>query len=110
MRLRIVQCLSRDIVDAEEDVWVYAWKEWVGLSKNSDTTKSVYPHRVPWFLSLDAHLRIEEALEDLSNMIFPQFAFKKLLFVYDVLHGIICAYNMKEIWGWWKNRPDDEAL
>jgi hypothetical protein len=108
MRFKIVQCLSRDIVDAEKDVWIYAWKEWVGLSKNSDTEKSVYPHRVPWFLSLHAHLRSEEALEDLTNMIFTQFPFKKLLFVYDVLHGTICAYNMKEILEWWKNRPDDD--
>jgi len=41
-------------------------------------------------------------------MIFTQFAFKKLLFVYDVLHGIICGYGMKEILEWWKNRPDDD--
>jgi hypothetical protein len=105
MKYKIVQCLSRDIVDAEKDIWVYAWKEWIGLSKNSDTKKSVHPHRVPWFVSLHAHLRIEEALEDLLNMtIFPQFAFKKLLFVYDVLHGVICAYNMKEILEWYKKR------
>jgi hypothetical protein len=108
MRFKIVQCLSRGIVDAEKDVWIYAWKEWVGLSINSDIEKGVQPHRVPWFLSLHAHLRSEEALEDLSNVIFPQFAFKKLLFVYDVLHGIICGYGMKEMLEWWKNRPDDD--
>ena len=103
MNYKIVQCLSRDIIDGK-DQWIYAWKEWVNVAK-SGKSQSKHQHRIPWFLSLHAHLRMEETLEDLVNkMIFPQFAFKTLLLPYDIIHGIICGYNMREMLDYWRSR------
>jgi hypothetical protein len=105
MKYKIVQCLSRNVVD-DKDQWIYAWKVWVGGAKVGGA--AINKHRVPFFLSLHAHLRIEETVEDLFNKtIFPQFAFKKLLLPYDIIHGLICGYNMREILRWWKSRTDD---
>lgn len=104
MKYKIVQCLSRNDVVEDKLKWIYSCKEWVGIPTKFDV--GLCEHRVPSFLSLHAHLRMEENLEDLaSKTIFPQFAFKKLLLVYDIIHGLICGYGMKEILVFWRNRP-----
>jgi len=109
MKYELVQCLSRDVIEGE-DRWVYAWKEWVNVSRFGKSV-SKYQHRVPSFLTLHAHLRIEETIEDLWNKtIFPQFAFRPLMLVYDLLHGIVCAYGMREILRWWKCRTPSGEL
>lgn len=102
MKYKIIHCLSRDIVDGK-DQWVYAWKEWVGVAKFGKSI-SKHQHRIPWFLSLHAHLRIEETLEDFYHLIFPQFAFKPLLLIYDIIHGLICGFDIREILEFWKSR------
>lgn len=47
---------------------------------------------------------IEETLEDLAHLIFPQFAFKTLLLPYDIIHGVICGYDVREILDFWRGR------
>jgi hypothetical protein len=103
MNYKIVQCLSRTVIDAE-DGWTYAWKEYVGDAVIVKYGLALMKHRIPHFLSLHAHLRIEETLEDLAHLIFPQFAFKTLLLPYDIIHGIICGYNMREMLDYWRSR------
>ena len=104
MQHKTVQCLSHDI--DEKDRWVYAWKDWATVSIPFKRGKNVskHQHRVPRFLSLHAHLRIEETLEDLAHLVFPQFAFKPLLLPYDIIHGVICGYGMRGILNFWTAR------
>jgi hypothetical protein len=102
MQMKTVQCLSRNIVDGK-DQWVYAWKDWATVSRWGKNV-SKHQHRISWFLSLHAHLRIEETVEDLAHLVFPQFAFKPLLLPYDIVHGIICGYSMRGILNFWTTR------
>jgi hypothetical protein len=111
MRYKIVKCFGINNQEGKgfKTVWVYPWKEWTDfLSRDSRVEEQ---HRVLWFLSLKAHITIERALGELSDILLLRFPYKKLLFFYDVIHGLISAYNVKEILEWWKNRPeDDEAI
>lgn len=96
--MKTVKCLSRfPIID--RDRWVYPWKEFSAVASyfSSDYFYTIAKHRVPAFLSLHSHLSIEHVIEALWNLVFAQFPFKTLLLVYDVLHGIICSFSMKEI-------------
>ena len=102
MKHKIVQCFSRDIVEGK-DLWVYPWKEWMNVATYGKKV-SKHRHRIPWFLSLETHLRMEEIVEDLAELIFAQFPFKALLLPYDIVHGFICGYGMKEILTWWRQR------
>ena len=81
--------------------WIYPWKEWVGVPTKYDV--GLCKHRVPWFLSLHEHVIIEQLLEDLVAAV-ARFPYKKLLFFYDVVHGLICACDMKDILDFWKRR------
>jgi len=105
---KIVRCVAQTPI-TDKDVWVYPWKEYVGVASFSDYCYTMNNHRVPSFLSLHAHLAIEHCLEKLWH-IFDQFPFKSLFFVYDFLHGIICSYNMREILKWWSARKDDGTI
>ena len=107
MRYKIVECLSRDIVDGGE-AFEYAGKEWVGVSVFGKTL-SKHRHRFPWFLSLHAHLRLEECVEDFYPF-YPRFLFRYLLLPYDILHGFVCGYSMREILSWWRSRNDDGTM
>lgn len=98
---KIVQCLSRNVVVEDKLKWIYACKEWVGVPTKFDV--GLCEHRIPWFLSLHAHVKIEEVLEDLIRVV-VRFPYKKLLFFYDIIHGLICAYDMKDILDFWKRR------
>jgi len=100
MRFKIVQCFSRNTVVEDKLKWIYAWKKWVGIPTKFDV--GVCRHRVPFFLSLHAHVKIEETIADLGGIVFPQFTCKILRLPYDILHGLICGYNMKEILDFWK--------
>jgi hypothetical protein len=99
MRYRIVECFSKDNVVEDRLKWIYAWKQWVGVPIKFDI--GVCKHRVPFFLSLHAHVKIEETLRALGNVVFPQFTCKILRFPYDFIYGFICGYSMKEILDFW---------
>jgi hypothetical protein len=103
MKHKIVQCLSRTEIETK-DRWSYAWKQYVKDVVVVKYGLGLEEHRVPWFLSLHAHLRIEETLQDLASLVLPQFAFKPLIFPYVFLHGLICGYDMKEILRFWRCR------
>jgi len=106
--MKTLKCVtSFPIID--RDRWVYPWKEFSAVASyfSSDYFYTIAKHRVPAFLSLQAHLATEHALETLWNLLFVQFPFKRLLFVYDVLHGIICSYNMREMLNWWNARTEE---
>jgi hypothetical protein len=98
---KIAQCLSKNVVIEDRLEWIYPFQEWVAVPIKYDV--SFCEHRVPWFLSLHAHVVIEEVLEDLVRVV-VRFPYKKLLFFYDIIHGLICAYGMKDILDFWKQR------
>jgi hypothetical protein len=106
--MKTVECVSR-FPNTNRDRWIYPWKEFTAVASyfSSDYSYTFAKHRVPAFLSLHSHLSIEHVIEALWNVVFAQFPFKRLLFVYDVLHGIICSYNMREILEWWNSRTDE---
>lgn len=64
----------------------------------------VCEHRVPSFLTLHVHLIIEDALEVVAGKFLPQIFSKITLLFYDVIHGLICAYDMRDILDFWKRR------
>jgi hypothetical protein len=103
MKYKIIHCLSRQVIDAQ-DGWSYSLKEYVGDVVILKYGLAIMKHRVPWFLSLHAHLRMEKTLEDFAHLIFPQFAFKPLLLTYDIIHGLICGFGLREILEFWKSR------
>lgn len=101
MKYKKMRCLTRSPVT--DDVKpCYRWR-------NYDQTEIgftfyVYEHRVLFFLTLHAHLIIEETLENLTRILLPQLFSKITLLFYDVIHGLICAYNMKDILDFWRTR------
>jgi hypothetical protein len=109
--MKIVICETRQ-PNIDRDKWIYPWKEYTGVASVffSAQMYRFCDHRVPWFLSLHAHLAIEHILEGLWNLLFIQFPFKNLLFVYDALHGVICSRNMNEILEWWNARKEDGTM
>lgn len=106
MKFKIVQCLTKDDVIEYKLKWSYALKEYAPMP--SEFGIAVCEHRVPFFLSLQAHVKIEDIVRDsgLRIFVFPQFD-GILRFPYDLIHGIICGYNMKEILEFWRPRPKD---
>ena len=100
-RFKVVQCLSRCDVIEDRLEWIFPFKEWCGVPIRYDV--GLCKHRVPWFLSLHAHVIIEEVFEDLISVI-VRFQYRKLLFFYDVVHGLVCAFDMKDIIDFWRRR------
>lgn len=98
---KIVRCLSRKGVVEYKLKWIYTCKEWLGVPVKFDV--GLIKHRVPFFLSLHAHIKIEEVLERLISVV-VRFQCKNLLFFYDLIHGLICAYGMRDILYFWKQR------
>jgi len=110
--MKTVRCLTISRWESR-DKWVYPWKEFVAVASflpSESFCYQIYEHHIPFFLSLHAHLAMEYILERIWNRLFRQFPFKNLLFVYDLLHGIICSYNMREILEWWNARKDDGTM
>lgn len=64
----------------------------------------VCEHRVPSFLTLHMHLIIEEALEVVGRKFMSQIFSKITLLFYDVIHGVVSGYNMRDILDFWKGR------
>jgi len=61
-------------------------------------------HRVPSFLTLHMHLIIEESLEVVARKFLPQIFSKITLLLYDVVHGVVSGYSMRDILDFWKRR------
>ncbi|MCJ7633947.1 hypothetical protein MUP77_16370 [Candidatus Bathyarchaeota archaeon] len=102
--MKTVKCLTRlPIIDRQR--WLYPLKEFAGIISyfSSEHVYTIAEHKIPDFLSVHAHLSIEHVIEASWNL-FAQFPFKRLLFGYDVLHGLICVFKMKEILEWWRTR------
>jgi hypothetical protein len=106
--MKTVKCLTK-FPSIDRDRWVYPWKEFSAVASysSSEYFYTIAKHRVPAFLSLQAHLSIEHVVEAFWNLFFAQFPFKSLLLIYDVLHGIVCSFNMREILEWWNSRTDE---
>jgi hypothetical protein len=110
MRYKTFKCLQRDFI-SDTDKWVYTWKEFVGGFSilHPQYMFCFWEHRVPFFLSPHAHIIIERTLENLTRALFQQFPCRKTLLVYDILHGIICAYNAIEILHFWNGRAQQDC-
>jgi hypothetical protein len=106
--MKTIRCFTR-FPSIDRDRWIYPWKEFTAVASyfSSEYFCTIAKHRVPYFLSLHAHLSIEHALESLWNVFFAQFPFKNLMLVYDILHGLICSFNMREILEWWRGRTEE---
>jgi hypothetical protein len=61
-------------------------------------------HRVPFFLTLHAHLIIEETLGVIGGKFLPQLFSKVILLFYDIVYGIVSGYSVKEISSFWRER------
>jgi len=99
--MRLQKTLSRIAVISKRR-WIYG-RGWTYCKDHY--VQGVQVHRLPFFLSLHAHLVLEEKIEDLWNIFGGAFREPKIiLLIYDIIHGVICAYNMKQILEFWKNR------
>ena len=99
-----IRCLSRSLLN-DTWLWMYATQSYVLCYTGTQNPKRVQSHRVPFFLSIHSHLTLEEKIEDFWMLArLNRFNPKKLLFIYDVLHGLVCGYTMQEIITFWKRR------
>jgi len=99
MRYRKVRCLTQVLV-TEDSKLAFRWRAF--NASTCDFYFEVRQHRVPFFLSLQAHLRIEETLESLARTFLPHLLSRVTLLFYHVIHGLVCAYSMPEIIVFWK--------
>ena len=80
----------------------YRWR--VGNQSSCGSFYEVREHRVPSFLTLHMHLIIEDALEVVARKFLPQIFSKITLLFYDVIHGVVSGYSMRDILDFWKRR------
>ena len=105
MRFRRLACISK--IDVTDDVEpAYRWR-------NSNQNLIGYDygvceHRVPFFLSLHAHLVVEEKLEYLGLKFMPKLLCNVWLLFYTVTHGFVCGFSMRESILFWKSSLSDE--
>ena len=101
MKHRKIRCLTR--VETTDDIKsCYRWR-------NSNVHICSYDlevaeHRVPFFLTLHTHLIIEETLHNLALKFIPQLFSKTTFLFYDIIHGLVSSYSMKEISDFWRQR------
>jgi len=50
------------------------------------------------------HLIIEKVLEVVAMKFLPQIFSKITLLFYDIIHGVVSCYNMRDILDFWKGR------
>ena len=101
MEHRKIKCLTR--IEITEDIKpCYRWR--VSNQSICGYELEVAEHRVPFFLTLHMHLVIEEILHTLAMKLEPQPFSKITLLFYDVIHGLVSGYNMKEISSFWRQR------
>lgn len=99
--LKRFRCLTR--VQVTEDIKpCYRWR--ISNQSSCGSFFEVREHRVPFFLTLHVHLIVEWILEDMSRKLVPQVFSKVTLLFYDVVHGFVCGYGMRDILEFWKGR------
>ena len=105
MKYKSFICLQPDLI-IDTDKWSYTWKEFLGFNSvlHPRYVLCVRKHRVPFFLSPYAHIVIEQKLEFIFGAIFQQFICRGTCLIYDILHGILCAYGAREIMDFWRSR------
>jgi hypothetical protein len=101
MKYEKVRCLTR--VETTDDTKpCYRWR-----AHNQficDYSLEVREHRVPSFLTLHAHLIIEEILTVIAMKFQPQLFSKITDLFYDIIRGLVSGHNMKEISSFWRQR------
>jgi hypothetical protein len=103
MKYRLFQRKSRVELQTDDRLqWAFTWKEYMPTVSEYSYEERI--HRVPFFLSLHAHLRIEEFLGDISERFLLPFVCKPLLLPYHIVHSLVCGYGMKEILLFWKSQ------
>jgi len=101
MKYRKVRCVTRVVV-TDDIKPCYRWK--VSNQSICDYCLEVREHRVPFFLTLHAHLIIEETLGVIGSKFLPQLFSKVILLFYDIVYGIVSGYSVKEISIFWRER------
>lgn len=99
MKHRKVRCLTK-IAVTDDIKPCYRWRN--SNQYICDSYFDMEEHRVPFFLTLHAHLIIEETLEGIAIKFLPQLFSKITSLFYDIIHGFVSDYNMKEILDFWK--------
>lgn len=95
------RCLTR-IPTTDDNKPCYRWR--VSNQYICGYDLEVAEHRVPFFLTLHAHLIIEETLEGIAMKFQPQLFSKIIDLFYDIIHGLVSGYSMKEISSFWRQR------
>jgi hypothetical protein len=101
--VKIVVVMTRfPVVDTRK--WLYSSKHYVYVTSYRHYWSNPFYHRVPSWMTLHAHLILEEKLSWLWNVFFNRFCYKPLLFPLDLILGVISARKMSEILAFWKVR------
>jgi len=101
MKYEKVRCLTRVVVT--DDIRpCYRWR--VSNQSICDYYLEVREQRVPFFLTLHAHLIIEETLGVIGSKFLPQLFSKVTLLFYHIIYGIVSGHSMKEISSFWRQR------
>lgn len=106
MKFKIVKCLTPHQTELRE-IWVYTSKTWSESYTKFGEPSEVEDHRVACFMPLHLHLILEQFVEELGNRFLLPFSCKKLWLLYDIVHGIISSYGIKDILKFWRPRSKD---
>lgn len=102
---RQVLCMDRVYGLGLRLTWIYPRKRYEFTS--SGYSIRIQNHRVPWFLTLHLHILLERVIMEGRSRFLGQFPFTPLFLPYDILFGVICGYNMREILWFWRGRYHD---
>lgn len=104
MKHRIIKCLTR--IPTTDHIEPYP--RWRAFDDSIvEWNLEVAEHRVPFFLTLHAHLIIEATLENIANKFLPKLFSRITSLFYDIIHGFVSGYNMKEISNFYRQRQND---
>jgi len=106
MKFKIVKCLTQ-VQTEEREIWVYTAKTWNTANTKFGEPSQVEEHRVAWGMSPHLHLILEQLVEEVGNRFLLPFSCKKLMLLYDIVHGIISSYGMKDILEFWRPRSKE---
>ena len=108
MRLVRALTLTPVLSPAKAHVWIYSFQRYSEAWEWEHKQLRVITHRVPVFLSLQAHVAIENVLAEAWNLLFLRFDLRWWRIPYHIVAGLTSAHSMSEIVAFIKGcwRPD----
>jgi hypothetical protein len=96
MRYRLLQCKTRIEMTSDDKLkWVFTQKHYMPTISGYEYSDEI--HHVPFFLSLHAHLRIEEFLCHVSEKFLGSFLCRPLMFPYHFIYGLVSCHSVRDI-------------